>query len=353
MVTPAPTFLWWWAWVLVVAAVVAVAWVAWWLTTRARGRREVVWVANSTYVDRVPAFAQLMRRYRVMQASLGIALLVTVVTVGALAARPARTEVVSEEMRTRDIVLCLDVSGSMAAFDGQIFEIFSELVERFDGERIALSVFNSSSRTVFPLTDDYALVRDQFAEGIAALDKDPALLDFGSTKDAQDITEYLQFTSGTMASDKGASLVGDGLANCAALFDDQDTQRSRSVILATDNFVSGEPIYTLDQAASLTDTKDVTVHGIWTDTDPDGLFGYVGGGGKEEFETVITDHGGLFFTADDPDVVEPIVEDVIAQQATELDAVERTKVTDLPTVWFCIAFGAFACFVVVAWRVRE
>lgn len=351
-----PTLLWWGVGIAVLVIVLAVAALAWWLVTRDRRapRRDLLWVANTSYVDRVPAVTQLMRRYRVLQASLGVMLLVAVVAVGALASRPARSEVVSEQMRTRDIVLCLDVSGSMAAFDGQIFTIFSELVDSFDGERIALSIFNSSSRTVFPLTDDYALVQDQLAEGVAAMDKDPAEFDFDHPgKDAREIKEYLQFTAGTLASDAGGSLVGDGLANCAGLFDHQDSARSRSIILATDNFVSGKPIYTLDQAATLVTSKGISLHGIWADTDPGGYLGYESGGGKAEFESVITGHSGLFFTADSPHVVEPIVEKVVADQATELDAVQRTVVTDTPRWWFFLALGAVGSFCLIAWRVRE
>ncbi len=57
--------------------------------------------------------------------------------------------------------------------------------------------------------------------------------------------QYAQFTAGTTANLSGASLIGDGLASCALQFDAEDTERSRSIILATDNYVSGEPIYTL------------------------------------------------------------------------------------------------------------
>lgn len=347
------TFLWWWVWPVVVAIALAVGGIAWRRAARRRAPRDVVWVANSAYIDDVPAVMALMRRYRLLQATLGVALLAAIVAAGAMAARPARTQAVSEEMRTRDIVLCLDTSGSMTAFDGKIFEIFSRLVKQFEGERIALSIFNSTSRTVFPLTDDYALVQDQFAEGIAALDKDPNLLEPASPRDAQDIKEYLQFTAGTVTSQEGASLVGDGLANCAGLFDNAGADRSRSIILATDNFVSGTPIYSLNDAATLSDSMAITLDGIWANTDPGGYLGYDEGSGKGEFANVVATHGGMFFTADDPGVVESIVDQVVAEQAHTLDADVHTRVVDTPRLWFCIAFVAVACLCVVAWRVRE
>ena len=45
----------------------------------------------------------------------------------------------------------------------------SKLVSHFRGERIALSIFNSTSRTVFPLTDDYDLVSSQLTKAADAL----------------------------------------------------------------------------------------------------------------------------------------------------------------------------------------
>lgn len=354
---PGPTtssFLWPWAWAAVVVVVLAIGGTAWWLARRRQAARsdDAVWVANSAYVESVPAFAGLMRRYRLLQGSLAAALVVAVVGVGAVAARPVERKVVSDQLGTRDIVLCLDVSGSMVSYDGKVFEIFGELVKSFHGERIALSVFNSTSRTVFPLTDDYALVEEQFREGIEALDKDPSLLDFESGTEDKDILEFLQFVAGTMANISGASLVGDGLANCALQFDEEDTERSRSIILATDNFVSGEPIYTLEQAADLVDSRDIALHGIWANTDPGGFAGY-GVGGEEEFRASVEKRGGLFFTADDPSVVESIVDDVVAQQARDLGARTEIVVTDLPGLWFLVVVLGVAALLVIAWRVRE
>ena len=37
------------------------------------------------------------------------------------------------ELRNRDIVLCLDVSGSMTEYDAALVGVFEKLVERFDG----------------------------------------------------------------------------------------------------------------------------------------------------------------------------------------------------------------------------
>ncbi len=354
--TPGPqgaSILWPWLLAAVVVLVLAAGASAWWLARRRRARAEkarsddVTWVANSAYLAQVPAFAAWVRRYRTLQvAGLG-GLLVALVGVGAVAARPVETDLVVDRMGTRDIVLCLDVSGSMTAYDGEILKVYSELVDNFEGERIALSIFNSTSRTVFPLTDDYTLVQEELAAGVAAFDKDPSTLDFSSERDRKDVLEFLTYTAGTLANESAASLIGDGLANCALQFDEETTDRSRSIILATDNYVAGEPIYTLEEAAALVTSRDITLHGIYGGSEL-----YEGTPEETQYREVVQDGGGLYFLAGDPQAVEGMVEDVVAQQAVELDASPEIVVTDLPTIWFLVATAGTA-LLVVAWRLRE
>ncbi|MFF8345543.1 VWA domain-containing protein [Cellulosimicrobium funkei] len=346
-----PSILWPWLWVVLVVAVLAAAAVAWWLARRRRSRDAdagVLWVANSDYLARVPAFAAWVRRYRVLQGLTAAGLLVAVVGAGAVAARPVETDVVVDRLGTRDIVLCLDVSGSMIEYDGAVLKVFQELVDNFEGERIALSIFNSSSRTVFPLTDDYTLVQEELQAGIAALDQDPATFDYTGGTDDAEILEYAQFTAGTTANLSGASLIGDGLASCALQFDAEDTERSRSIILATDNYVSGEPIYTLPQAADLVASRDITLHGIFG-----GSQRYEGTPEETEYRETVESGGGLYFLADDPAAVQGMVDDVVAQQAVELDASPEVIVTDRPAGWFLVAVLGVALLLVVAWRVKE
>ena len=73
---------------------------------------------------------------------------------------------------------------------------------------------------------------------------------------------------------RGSSLIGDGLASCVKSFPATDGtaqdgqrrrtghRRSRSVVLATDNFLSGDPIFTLDQAGALAQERDVRVYAL-------------------------------------------------------------------------------------------
>ncbi|MFC4554642.1 VWA domain-containing protein [Georgenia faecalis] len=329
----------------VVLGLVLVAAVAGWFLRRPRRRSDAVrWIANSRYLASLPAYAARMRVLRAGLGVMGVLLAVTALGSALLLARPIERQVRDEVLATRDIVLCLDVSGSMIEFDTEIVEKFSEMVEGFDGERIALSVWNSTSRTVFPLTDDYDLVRDELDAAAEALDVDLDAVLY----DPDDLAELEEFIAGTVSLDQEASsLVGDGLATCALAFDETATDRSRSIIMATDNVVLGTPIYELEEAATLAAERDVRLYGLFA-ADPE----FYSAANEESYRTAVTERGGLFYQADDPEAVEAIIEDVDSQQAVELDADPEVVITDRPEDILWLAVVGVAGLLLLGWRLR-
>jgi Ca-activated chloride channel homolog len=221
------------AWVMIPAGVVlvAVAVALWWLLRRRRSVGTVA-VANTELLRRLPEFHRAVVRQRVMALCLaGLALVVAVAAVVG-AARPQDRSVVSRSQENRDIVLCLDVSGSMIDVDAQVISTFQQLADGFRGERISLVIFNSTAVPVFPLTDDYEFVRTELRRAADALD----------TLDPTD-----SFFAGTL-NGNGSSLIGDGLATCARSFDHPELKRARSIILATDNEAAGRSLFSLPEA---------------------------------------------------------------------------------------------------------
>ena len=336
-----------WPWVIaVVLAVVAVAGgLAWYFARnpRVKPNEEAVWVANSDYVDQIPQFRSWVRRYRALQWVGVSALALAAVATAFIAARPVDVTVSNSKLATRDIVLCLDVSGSMIEYDMEMVDVFAELVDSFEGERIALSIFNSTSRTVFPLTDDYALVRDELEAAQEALN--PEIL---YTEDEDLIDKYLLFSAGTLGTTEGSSLIGDGLANCALQFDASETERSRSIILATDNEVMGNPIYTLQQAVDFTQERGISINALYGAGDFGGNASYA-----SEYQTAIEGAGGLYYYSDDPAAVQAMVDEVQAQQAVDLNASPEVTSTDKAGPWFAWVLVAVVVLVVVQWRLRE
>lgn len=280
----------------------------------ARQRRRRVPVANTDLLTRLAEYRRALRAHRIRLAVLtaSAALLAGASLLGA--ARPVDTTTERPTTRSRDIMLCLDVSGSMAEFDAALVETFQALVREFEGERIGLVIFNASAATVFPLTDDYDFIGEELERSADALD--------GGVGDEG-------FFAGTY-NGRGTSLIGDGLATCVSSFDRIETQRARSLILATDNHLAGRPLVSLEQAAELAKVRSVRVYGL----NPEQA-----GHDAEaaELRRLVVDTGGRYFPMSDPSAVEQIVASVQRQEATLIEGRVRSFQSDDPAVPIALA----------------
>lgn len=296
------------------------------------GRRGPV-VAHTDWVRELPAIRAAIRRDRVgaVVAAVGVAL--ALVGASVVAARPVEEHPTTQEMGRRDIVLCLDVSGSMIPYDAAILRRFQELTKSFDGERIALSVFNATSRTVFPLTDDYDMVLEQLAEVEHGLDVDlsgaKTIDDLDTILTPEQVDALLAVWAGTLSVD-ASSLIGDGLANCSLLFDDGDTDRTRSIILATDNDEQGTSVYNLRDGAALASSRDASLYGLFPEDMRD-TYQDLG------FSTALEEAGGTVWYAEDPQAIEAVIAEVVADQVETIAADAPPTLTDRQGAWTLLA----------------
>ena len=298
-----------------------------------RDRRGTTPVANTDDLRRVPALRAWRVRYRVLRVGVVLAVAVAAVAAAVLAARPVVMQERTRELANRDIVLCLDVSGSMLEYDERVVATFEELVEGFTGERVALSVFDSTSTTVFPLTDDYELVTSQLRAAREA---------FADHDGEADVFR------GTSGIEGQASLVGDGVASCTLLFDQFDAARSRSVILATDNEVWGSPVYTLPAAADLATSRGVVVYALYPDDDDR----YFGASTAAELRIAAEGTGGMLAAVAEPGAVPAILDRVQASQLEVMQVDPEQVVTDDDDPWVWLLYVTGLAVVVLAWRVR-
>lgn len=123
---------WWLALILLVLAAAAVFWFR-----RPKSTESSLAVAHSGRMTNLPSFRRAMRRRLVTTVALLGVVVLTGLSALAGIARPAWVETVNPERKMRDVMLCLDVSGSMLGYDADLLESYQELVDRFDGERSA------------------------------------------------------------------------------------------------------------------------------------------------------------------------------------------------------------------------
>ncbi|WP_313356705.1 VWA domain-containing protein [Microbacterium sp.] len=287
-------------------------------------------VSRAERLRALPSFRAAVRRRMALLSGIVALGAIAVLIGGVVAARPMAPKTVQPVNASRDIMLCLDVSGSMSDVDVEVLSVFEKLLEGFEGERIGLTIFNSSPVQVFPLTDDYAFVKEQLRSVRSSFDY------------ADETPEHWV---GTL-NGPGASLIGDGLAACTMRFDRQDDERSRSVILATDNELAGASILTVEEAAQYAKSQQVRVFALNPVQGKDA-----------QVSAQLTDAakltGGQSYALRATTTVGDIIAEIQKQEATTLKGQAQVILVDSPNLWIALMLVAVLGFVVLLTVIRD
>lgn len=313
-------------------------------------------VAHTERLRALASYRRAVRSRRLGLSVVAILLLAGIAVSGYVAARPMVLQTRQSHLDSRDIVLCLDVSGSMSQEDLAIIRTFRRLVSGLQGERIGLVLFNSMPLVIFPLTDDYDLIRTRLADAEASIDE-------GSYATGPDIAE------GAMDPSVGTSLIGDGLMGCAQQFTADvalaklraaqpaaasavappaaTAKRSRIIIVATDNMDAsntGAALFTVDEAAVRARGLGAMIVAISANSSADSAEA------RELAAAASLTGGSTYPTGGGAQAVEKITAIVNSLDSTTIEGAPVTSSFDVPGR----ALGALLTIVValvLAWRV--
>lgn len=332
---------WWVLPALVFAGMVLIAGFLFYRRTRkpVAKNNSTVLVANSYRMRNTPAYQKALRKLWV-QLIIAAAIFVLSGAAAAFgAARPVAVTVEHPDKHNRDIVLCLDASGSMFDVDIDILKKFDELVDQFRGERVSLTVFNATARQVFPLTDDYEYIKENLQHSTRMFEEN------------YNTPEGAEFLSSTLGRNEGASLIGDGLYGCSLSFDyKEDQERSRSIILATDNVVNGTELVPLDQAAQDATESNIRVYGINPGSRALGI-GYVPESAINAMKSAVESTKGKFFLLNDIQATATIVDEISATETTRIQGSPVVILQDTPELVLYIILALFSAgFLYIVWR---
>lgn len=324
-----------WPWVLPVLALLVLGLMVWWARSRARrATGPASYVAHAARLRALPRYQALVRRQVAIGLCLTAAALIACAGAILLAGRVQERQTTEQNDRTRDIILCLDASGSMAEVDAQVLSEFRRIVTGLQGERVGLTIWSGVAITIFPLTDDYDFVLDQLSEAESA---------FGAGGVYSD--EYARFTAGTVIDWEVQSQLGDGLASCVQRFDRRDEDRSRAIVLASDNEPIGTGIYDVPGAAELAAEEDVVVHGIAAPMTAERP------GAAREFEDAVTTTGGTFSLLGEDGSAATVIEAIGDLEAKEIQRPPVVRVLDRPSLGTAVA-GVGIGGLLLVWAVQ-
>ena len=350
---------WQWPWAALAGIIVSIAIVAVMVACSSRRKDDDDRARTFSLDDdlNTESASRLSRQWRVLSRLAAAMLAMALMLAIALTARPGTIDESEEKAASRDIVLCLDVSGSTLPYDREVIDTYRRLVDNFKGERIGLSIFNSTSRTVFPLTDDYELVSKQLdkASGILKGVESQDDIDKMKESDYQALSDWLE---GTQNRKESTSLIGDGVVSCAAMLPgfaygnasatNADRQRAASIVLATDNVVSGKPTYTLSEALDLTQQARISVDGLFSgpkQSESDQT--------TKDFKSAIETRHGVFLTQSDGASVSSLVKEIESRRNHESQARNKAAITDAPGWWTFALAVVLMVWLALTWRLRR
>ncbi len=318
----------------------------------------IVWSLNEDL--KTDAAQSALRQYKRFSRWTVVSLAILGILCAALIGRPSTVNTDHTNAGSRDIVLCLDVSGSTLTYDRQIIAAYLTLIEDFQGERIGLSIFNSTSRTVFPLTDDYSVVKEQLEYAYTLLEnvQSQKSIDKMSNKEYQQINDWLE---GTQNVSDSTSLIGDGLVSCETMlpqFSSDSTAsasvkrarkaRNASIVLATDNVVSGSETYTLEEAMALAKASKISVDGLYSGADENST-----SSAARSMKKAITNNGGTYVDLNYSGTIEDLVREIETTKSGSGKETNHTNLVDSPALWVALIALIMAIYFALAGRIRR
>ena len=300
-------------------------------------------VANTEYIEQTSYYRWKFIEFRVCKVLLVVTLVIGLSGLMGLLARPSRVYKHTTEIHNRDIMLCLDTSGSMFEVDLQVCEKLKEFVKNLKGERFGITIFNCQTATLVPLTTDYDYILQSLDDVVEAC-KVAMGLDTGYLN-SEALAKYQYMIDGTLtdAYGSGSSLIGDGLASTIFQFPDLDTDkdRTRVIILSTDNELYGDPFATLGEASDLCRAYDIKVFGAA----PEYVADY------DDYKNACEKTGGALYTMTSPTMVDDLV---AALKKTDTSVLYKTDVTvtEFPEKLVILFSIAMCAYFIVSRRLR-
>lgn len=314
--------------------------------------KDYQYIANSDRIYKNSVYLSTIKKMTTRLAIVLLLLSLLILMMLILIARPVQKTVSKPVNRNRDIVLCMDTSGSMLSANAQVSKTFSEIALNLKGERIGLVAFDNTPITVFPLTDDYGFISDKlsYLEKVFSYDIN---FDFSSSDEYDMDFSISRALVGTYDG-QGSSVIGDGLAGCVEAFDNIDSRRSRSIILVTDNQLAGDYIISLLEAGALAKSKEIRIYGI---NPADYTYDSYGGDivypdEVAEFRQLTINTGGNYYPLESVGTIPNIISLIEAQETARIEGSPQIIYNDKPSLFIGLSAFSIVVIYLISWRLR-
>lgn len=302
-------------------------------------------IANTNYIKNTKYYQKKLKQYKYIKHLTILLFISAIISSIILLSRISKYDKYNDETYNRDIFLCMDVSSSVDELNLELVESLKNTVNNLHGERFGISIFNTSSVILVPLTDDYEYVTntlDQIQKSIKI--NNPTK--YKNYKEDNYLYTSSYIYSGTIEGNeqRGSSLIGDGLASCTYNFSNIEEKRTRIIILSTDNDLAGTPLFTLNKAAQLSKSKGIKVFGIGTKL--------MTNSNRLSFQESVEITGGKYYEHSQS-TANSIIEDIEKTSKSILKKNTTIKTIDIPEIPFIILILSIIGIICISKKVEQ
>lgn len=181
-----------------------------------RKRSRPVFIGESSTMAALPSYRNMAKRTMRLRWIEGVAIVLILIGLLLLLARPQAVVTSYDQEKSRDTVLCIDVSGSMESYIPLALDTLEQIYKQNPTDRYSIVLFAGRGFTVLPLTRDQVAIeqkidqlRDVYVEG-----NDP---------------NYAFRSLSGYGTD-----IGEGLLTSVQRFDDLKVHKTRNIVLMSD-----------------------------------------------------------------------------------------------------------------------
>lgn len=312
-------------------------------------------VANTKYIKETEYYKTKVKKYKIITNIVKGISVVCIVISSILVARPITVKTKGDSKYNRDIIISLDISTSECEVNLALVKKFKEILKDLEGDRIGIVIYNTAPVVYCPVTEDYDYIKEklEFIEKQMQLvvDNDGRV---PTSFDEERTDTIIFWDGGTIANneERGSSLVGDGLAGTILSFPDikENTERTRIIIFATDNDVSGTEMISLEDACKLCNQYSVNLYAYCPTvemneyTSEEKIASY-----KKAVEQLA---GGKFYTGNLEKMSTSLINEIKNTKTSLLKKSKKTLVTDHPEAFLVSIVILFTVLIIIEKRIR-
>lgn len=173
-------------------------------------------VAESATLQKLPSYKKITKRAKRMQRIERLLLALLMLGLAFVVARPQAVITSYDQEKSRDTVLCLDVSGSMKEYIPLALNTLEQVYKKNPTDRYSIVVFGSRAYTMLPLTRDQTVIQQKIdlLRDVYEKDNDP-------NYQFRDLPGY-------------GTDIGEGVLAAVQRFDNLKTYKTRNIVLVSD-----------------------------------------------------------------------------------------------------------------------